>query len=250
MSSNNEQKNNGPSFQEVFDTMLEAIDNISAKIPEGDYLILVNSLKKIFDMKKDVIRETVVYQFVEVERKRRAKPKPRAVISDEKKIETELYTQCKFCDSLVVHKHFPRHRRTAKCIRITASKLQASREGKVIVQHNSDLLTIYREDRDEVEQKIVDREVPLEEEKDEKKDEKTKKKKTKKKKTKVKKPSIASSMHDPVEPDDDSDDEPLVEPRYRLMINKPIPEPEPEPEPEPDSDDEPIVQPRRSPRRR
>jgi hypothetical protein len=208
------------------------IDDLSAIIPEGKYLLLMDNLKIMFDKltngeatQQDMT--TVRFVFVEAEprqrRKKAEKPKP---LTTQEKIDSGLYTHCRFCDRHITHKHFPKHQRSAICKSITLTKKQVSEEGKVFTNQTC-LIELEQRDIDEVKQDILEVENPEEAEERRKRDRRRKRREAKR----------AEELRRLVEAD--SDDEPVVQPvvQPRRIVrssgSRDVVEP--------DSDDEPLV---------
>jgi hypothetical protein len=236
MDANDNQQNK--TFQKVFEDLLESIDSISSKVTDGEYLIMMNCLKAVFDKASDdddsqsyvgLSQPDVRYIriFIEAEprqrRKKAEKPKP---LTTQEKIDSGLYTHCRFCDRHITHKHFPKHQRSAICKSITLTKKQVSEEGKVFTNQNS-LIELENRDIDEVKQDILEVENPEEAEERRKQDRRRKRREAKR----------AEELRRAVEAE--SDDEPIIQPVVqplrivRSSGSRDIVEP--------DSDDEPIV---------
>ena len=230
MDANDNQQNK--TAEEACFALSEMIDSVSAKLTDGEYLIMMDNLKIMFDKltngeatQQDMT--TVRFVFVEAEprerRPKKEKPKP---LTTQEKIDSGLYTHCRFCDRHITHKHFPKHQRSAICKSITLTKKQVSEEGKVFTNQTC-LIELENRDIDEVKQDILEVENPEEAEERRKQDRRRKRREAKR----------AEELRRAVEAE--SDDEPIIQPVVqplrivRSSGSRDIVEP--------DSDDEPIV---------
>jgi len=117
-------------FIDTLTKMMEIVEKVSDKIPEGDYLALMDSLKEVYDYKgsggvSQVIHH-VIYQNPVVQHHER---RTRMTVNKEKIVKDEAYClkvglsiTCPKCDCVIAKRGLKEHQATTKCWKIQQTK--------------------------------------------------------------------------------------------------------------------------------
>ena len=114
-----EQSQKAKDFMNTIEALLYVIDGVSDKIPEGDYLIMMNSLKTLYGFKPDATMKTFVADVrrnpIIIQMDKRARMKVRKqndIMTDAFKLKNG-WKICPLCDSIILE--LAEHQQTKKC---------------------------------------------------------------------------------------------------------------------------------------
>lgn len=130
-----QEKAKAQEFCALMDGLMDIIDDIATKIPEGDYLKLCSKLKDLHGFKDNIsIRELVNQNEVVAAQARRARlrerPPPR-VLTDAQKLASGHYRVCEFCDKIISKSWYRGHiAETEYCSIARDAKKLATATGK------------------------------------------------------------------------------------------------------------------------
>lgn len=130
-------------------TMMEIVDKISDKIPEGDYLELMKGLKKTYDYKDattlpQIVRQVIYRDPVVQHHERRAsyKVSDRTKEKDEAEdLRTGISVVCPCCDVVVRKKGLTEHQATRKCKKGSQSKMLSKTTKKAKTDRETRIIT-------------------------------------------------------------------------------------------------------------
>ena len=130
-------------------TMMEIVDKISDKIPEGDYLELMKGLKKTYDYKEATTLPQIIHQVIyrdpivqHHERRATYKVSDRTKEKDEAEdLRTGISVVCPCCDVVVRKKGLAEHQATRKCKKASQSKMLSKTTKKAKTDRETRIIT-------------------------------------------------------------------------------------------------------------
>ena len=136
-------------FIDTLTSMMEIIEKVSDKIPEGDYLELMNSLKDAYGYKGNggvtQVVHHVIYQNPVVQHHER---RTRMVVNKERVTKDEAYllkkglsVTCELCDSVVSKRGIKEHQHTKKCWKIHQTKKLTKTTQRVTTDNEAAFIT-------------------------------------------------------------------------------------------------------------
>jgi hypothetical protein len=136
-------------FIDTLTSMMEIIEKVSDKIPEGDYLELMNSLKDAYGYKGEgnitQVVHHVIYQNPVVQHHER---RTRMVVNKERVTKDEAYllkkglsVTCELCDCVVSKRGLKEHQHTKKCWKIQQTKKLTKTTQRVTTDNEATLIT-------------------------------------------------------------------------------------------------------------
>ena len=136
-------------FIDTLTSMMEIIEKVSDKIPEGDYLELMNSLKEVYGYKGNggvtQVVHHVIYQNPVVQHHER---RTRMVVNKERVTKDEAYllkkglsVTCELCDSVVSKRGIKEHQHTKKCWKIHQTKKLTKTTQRVTTDNEAAFIT-------------------------------------------------------------------------------------------------------------
>ena len=136
-------------FIDTLTSMMEIIEKVSDKIPEGDYLELMNSLKDVYGYKGNggvtQVVHHVIYQNPVVQHHER---RTRMVVNKERVTKDEAYllkkglsVTCELCDSVVSKRGIKEHQHTKKCWKIHQTKKLTKTTQRVTTDNEAAFIT-------------------------------------------------------------------------------------------------------------
>lgn len=129
--------------------MMEIVDKISDKIPEGDYLELMKGLKKTYDYKDAETLPQIIHQVIyrdpivqHHERRSNMRVCERTKTKDEAEdLRTGISVVCPSCNVVVRKKGLTEHRATRKCVKASQSKLLSKTTQKAKTDRETRIIT-------------------------------------------------------------------------------------------------------------
>lgn len=129
--------------------MMEIVDKISDKIPEGDYLELMKGLKTSYDYKDaktltQIVRQVIYRDPIVQHHERRAtyKVSDRTKEKDEAEdLRTGISVVCPCCDVVVRKKGLAEHQATRKCKKASQSKMLTKTTKKAKTDRETRIIT-------------------------------------------------------------------------------------------------------------
>ena len=136
-------------FIDTLTSMMEIIEKVSDKIPEGDYLELMNSLKDVYGYKGNggvtQVVHHVIYQNPVVQHHER---RTRMIVNKERVTKDEAYllkkglsVTCELCDCVVSKRGLKEHQHTKKCWKIHQTKKLTKTTQRVTTDNEAAFIT-------------------------------------------------------------------------------------------------------------